>query len=274
MTRRVVWFSVWLLCLGMLPGSAFGRDRHRSEQALARAERAPAQRSAARPSRRRTVVLPEPPATRLTPPALLTAPSTPRAPEVDFLTRRQRRLGRIAPRSSLFWIDASGGAAYLRARRLNFDHGIVQSNTLASAFRLGAGLRVEFITLGGFVTHARFRDAPLSTSGIEFGLRVPLGRIEPSLRALFGYAWEGGPGRRSQAEIRGFALGGSLGLAWFLQRHLSMELGFDASIIAIAAHSLELEAVDQATVDEARRKLERTSLARLSTLRLGFSGHL
>jgi hypothetical protein len=273
MTRRVVLFSAWLLWLGVLPASALGRDRHRSEHG-ARAAQASTHRSRARASPPLILVLPEPPATQLTPPPLLTVSSAPRAQEVDMLTRRQRRLRRIAPRTSLFWMDVSGGAAYLRARRLNFDYGIVQSNTLASAFRLGAGLRVEFITLGGFLTHARFRDAPLSTSGIEFGLRVPLGRIEPSLKALFGYAWEGGPAGRKHAEIRGFALGGSLGLAWFLQRHLSIELGFDASIIAIAAHSLELDAVDQATVDEARRKLERTSLARLSTLRLGFSGHL
>ena len=269
MMRRSAWLGGWLLLLSALPSSAVARDRPRSEPGTARA------RTAARSERRPSphiVILAEPPPTQLTPPPLLTTTSAPPDRDDDLTTRRERRLRDIEPRKRLFWIDASTGAAYLRARRLNIEHGIVQSNTLATAFRVGAGLRVEFFTLGVFLTHARFSDAPLSTGGMELGLRVPLGRIEPFLRALVGYAWEGAT-KPNQAEISGFALGGSLGLACFLQRHLSMELSFDGSIIAVAAHSIDLSDADQEAVDEARRKLERTSLARLSALRLGLTGH-
>jgi hypothetical protein len=271
----------WSVCLGvalllsMQAGAALGREIQRSQRSAPRSGQASARgrRVPRAPAQSSLVILPALPDTQLTPPRALTAPSSPPDQEVDFLTRRERRLRRIAPRQSLVYLDASVGAAYLRARRLDFDRGIVQTNELAMGFRASAGLRVEFLTLGVFLTHARFVDAPLSTGGIEVGLRVPLGRFEPSLRTMFGYAWEGGPAERNRAEIGGFTLGGTLGLALFLQRHLSVELAFDTAIIAVAARALDLSAVDQEHVDEARRKLERTSLARLNTLRLALGGH-
>ena len=272
MVRR---WAIWLLaCLAMAAqaGPALARDGRSSERSRPRTAQASPH---TRPAREEPalLVLPALPDTQLTPPRVLTEPSVAPDEEVNFLSRRERRLQRIAPRESLIWVDASMGAAYLRAQRLDFNRGVVLSSELTMGYRLGAGLRVEFLTLGAVVTHARFSDAPLSTGGIEVGLRVPLGRFEPSLRTMFGYAWEGGPAGRNQAEIRGFALGGTLGVALFLQRHLSMEVALDTAIIAIGARSLDLSAVDQEHVDEARRKLERTSLARLNTLRLALGGH-
>jgi hypothetical protein len=271
MGRLAVALVLLLLMESGVRAEPLGARRARTREAQTSKQSVQRRRMRERAARPRSlVVLPAPPPTRLAPPRLLQE-TTEQSPPSS--TRRERRLFGIAPRASRLWVDSMAGVSRLVARRLDFERGVSQVETLAPWFRVQLGLRADCLTVGAFLGYALLSDASLSTSGISIGLRVPFARFEPSLRVAGGYAWEGRPAGRERADIRGFTVGAELGAALYVHRHVSVELHGMVSLVAVAAQRLDVNLGDPTSRSEARRKLERSSLARLSALGLSVAFH-
>jgi len=128
------------------------------------------------------------------------------------------------------WLNAEIGPQYvgLQALKSNnlIDGSQFDSKGLGMAYGAGVGARLLAFTLGARFRFANFSDWQLWTLGLEGGMHIPLGRIEPYFTLGAGYASLGGfqPTALGSADpsAHGFDVRGAVGLDVYLSNTFSI----------------------------------------------------
>jgi hypothetical protein len=170
----------------------------------------------------------------LAPPPAVEAEPPPAAP-----TETEAELARADRQDSgrgleFVWLNAEAGVEHVglqtfHAKRL-VDADAVKSTQTGAVFGAGAGLRLIFLTAGARFRLGTFSAWQLWTLNAEFGLRLPLGSLEPYFTLGGGYASLGSfdssrlndIGVSHDLSAHGFDLRAACGLDYYLGHTLSI----------------------------------------------------
>lgn len=156
------------------------------------------------------------------------------------------------PMSQHVWIDAQAGAEAVQLQTFSANDslgvGLLPTSGFGPTLRVGAGLRLGFITLGLRGRMATFEnDSPSSTVTSwniwsldgELGLRVPLGTIEPHLALAAGYSSFGGfsdavNGLAAGLDVHGVDARLDGGVDFWVTHTLSLGVDLSGELLALA----------------------------------------
>lgn len=140
------------------------------------------------------------------------------------------------------WIDVSGGFEHLGLTTFAGDQltgGFVPTTSNGGVVSAGVGARLLFFTVLARGRIGFFGLGQLYSAGLEAGLHVPLGRLEPHVELGGGYATltriEGGDDAVASAmRIRGGYGRLGVGLDYFVLPVLSVGLGASAELLGMS----------------------------------------
>ncbi len=160
---------------------------------------------------------------------------------------------------SLFWIEALFGYSFINLTQFDQDNFLPRSaNDRGSGYTggLGMGFRFALFTAGVHTTLSRYSALALGTVGLDLGLRIPAGLLEPYVRFGGGYVWtsrnEFDARIEQSIDISGFfgEVGG--GLDFVVGAHGSVGAGLDASVMRLNRQSIrDAEELDNIALNEA-----------------------
>jgi hypothetical protein len=146
------------------------------------------------------------------------------------------------------WFNAEGGVQYLgletfRANEL-VDADSVSTTQVGPIVGVGAGVRLIVFTLGGRFRFSDFEEWRLWTLDAEFGMRIPLGSLEPYFTLAGGYAALGSFGENralddSDVAIRGFNLRAAVGLDYYIGNAFSIGGNLSGDVLFLSRGGLD-----------------------------------
>jgi hypothetical protein len=181
------------------------------------------------------------------PPAVEAAPveAPPTATEQELARADREDSGRGL---QFVWLNAEAGLQHLGLHTFHenklVDSDAVKSTQTGPVFGAGAGVRLIFLTAGARFRFASFSAFQLWTLNAEFGLRIPLGALEPYFTFGGGYASLGafdGSSALSEAGIdkgglsaHGFDLRGGAGFDYYLGKTLSVGANLSGDLLFLS----------------------------------------
>ncbi len=182
------------------------------------------------------------------------------------------------PMSQLLWIDAQGGveAVELETFSANADTlgvGFIPTAGVGPTARVGAGLRLGFLTLGARGRVAAFQDQSSTrtvgpwqiwTLDGELGLHIPLGRVEPHVAFGLGYTSFGGfgdaiSGLGAGLDVHGIDARLDGGVDFWVTHTLSLGFGVNGELLVLARPGVSLRDLATpkavATLNEAKARV-------------------
>jgi hypothetical protein len=145
------------------------------------------------------------------------------------------------------FLDAEGGVQHLGLETLHgselVDGDLIHSTGTGALFGAGAGLRLIFLTAGARFRLENFSDYRLWTLGLEFGLRIPMGALEPYFTLSGGYASLGAFDTAALGaagvgvtglSARGFDLRGGGGVDYYLGPTLSVGANLSGDLLFLS----------------------------------------
>jgi hypothetical protein len=184
------------------------------------------------------------------PPAVESAPveAPPTATEQELARADREDSGRGL---QFVWLNAEAGVQHLGLQTFHanklIDTDFVKSTQTGALFGAGAGVRLIFLTAGARFRLASFSAWQLWTLNAEFGLRIPLGALEPYFTFGGGYASLGGVDSgsfgtalsdagigKSALSAHGFNLRGGAGFDYYLGRTLSVGANLSGDMLFLA----------------------------------------
>jgi len=128
------------------------------------------------------------------------------------------------------WLNVEAGPQYVGLQALKADNlvdgTLAESKGLGMGYGAGLGVRLLAFTLGARFRFGNFSDWQLWTLGLEGGMHIPLGRIEPYFTFGAGYASLGGFKQATVSawdpSARGLDLRGAVGLDVYLSNTFSI----------------------------------------------------
>jgi hypothetical protein len=177
--------------------------------------------------------------------------------------------------SQLVWIDAQVGVESIQLQTFFADSnlvsaGVMPTSAVGTTARIGAGLRLGFVTLGArgrlasFVGGEHYDPWQIWTLDAELGIRVPLYRLEPHIAFAAGYSSFGNVGAAVAGLSDGLDVHGvdgrvGGGLDYWISRHVSIGADLDAEVIAIARPGVSVRDLASAqqvgTLNEAKARI-------------------
>jgi hypothetical protein len=124
------------------------------------------------------------------------------------------------------------------------DADSVATTQFGPVFGAGAGVRLIVFTLGGRFRFGSFEEWQLWTLDAEFGMRIPLGSLEPYFTLAGGYAALGSFGANdtldsSDVSVRGFNLRGAVGLDYYIGNAFSIGGNLSGDVLFLARGGLD-----------------------------------
>lgn len=184
------------------------------------------------------------------PPAVESAPveAAPSATEQELARADREDSGRGL---EFVWLNAEAGVEHLGLQTFHanqlVDADLVESTQTGAVFGAGAGVRLIFLTAGARFRLASFSAWQLWTLNAEFGLRIPLGALEPYFTFGGGYASlgsfdSGSLGTtlseagiaKSDLSARGFNLRGGAGFDYYLGHTLSIGANLSGDLLFLS----------------------------------------
>jgi hypothetical protein len=128
------------------------------------------------------------------------------------------------------WLNVEAGPQYVGLQALKADNlvdgTLTDSKGMGMGYGAGIGMRLLAFTLGARFRFGNFSDWQLWTLGLEGGMHIPLGRIEPYFTFGAGYASLGGFKSDTisplEPSAKGLDLRGSVGLDVYLSNTFSI----------------------------------------------------
>jgi hypothetical protein len=238
------------------------------------------------------------------PGAVQAAPQTPgAAPQATVNgaapgARSEKRLAPAwpGPMSQLVWLDARTGIEEIQLQTFSADFnsvsaGFLPVNGVGPTARIGAGLRLGFVTLGLRGRVASFEDGAtvgawqIWTLDGELGIRVPLYRWEPHVTFAGGYSSFGGfgaavRGLQDGLDVHGADMRLGFGVDYWVTHAVSLGLDLDGDAIFIARPGVSVRDLTVAkqvgTLDDAKARVLQASGSSFGTavsLTLGVGLH-
>ena len=180
----------------------------------------------------------------------LAAPADASAPVVDRSVAEQEAAEREAEReraeaeddgrdADLLWVEAGLGGAFVDLvtfRQQNFYPSAERTQGLGPMAEVAAGFRVKWLTLGARASLTTLSGAfDLGTVGLDVGLRIPFGFLEPHARLGLGYGWVGQADyqnpRLSATSVYGLVVEGGVGLDLYLGDMVSIGATASAAVL-------------------------------------------
>jgi hypothetical protein len=172
------------------------------------------------------------------------------------------------------WIDVLGGFEQLGmttfAGRRDLTAGFVPTSSSGGVIGAGVGARLLYFTILARGRIGFFNSGQLYRVGLEGGLHVPLGRVEPHVQLGVGYAAVGNMhddvsgAVASAIALRGFYTRLGTGLDYFLAPSFSIGLDLSAELLGLsrgALSSSEVQAIKDSKSVPAAQKANADLLA-------------
>ena len=139
-------------------------------------------------------------------------------------------------------LDADVGPEFLGLHTLKSDHLVdskyIDSKGTGLAAGAGVGLRLLAFTLGARFRYANFSDWALWTLGVEGGLHIPLGRLEPYFTLGAGYASLGSFDKAKTGfnpnSAHGVDVRGGVGLDYYLSNSFSVGANLSGDVLFLS----------------------------------------
>lgn len=138
----------------------------------------------------------------------------------------------------VFWIEPNFGYSYVDLRMFRQDNFLPSTvDTKAHGYTGGValGFRISWLTLGARGVAAKYPDFYIGSLMFDAALRIPIGPVEPYVRAGFGYAWVGNPNfddlGMSEVDVFGFVAEAGAGLDIYLSKVVAIGVGADAAFL-------------------------------------------
>ena len=160
------------------------------------------------------------------------------------------------PMGQRFWVDARGGVESIELQTFSanlnsFSAGFLPTSGTGPTASVGAGLRFGLLTVGTRGRLASFESAGNSgswqvwTLDAEFGVRIPLDRVEPHFALAGGYSSFAGLGNAipdlgGGIEVHGADVRFGLGVDYWVTHHLSLGIDLDEQLLAVARDGVPL----------------------------------
>ncbi|MFW6051766.1 MAG: hypothetical protein ACODAU_11360 [Myxococcota bacterium] len=151
--------------------------------------------------------------------------------------RRQKEKDEDGP-GEPFWIEPFFGYSYVNLVQFRQDNFLPSNDKIEAhgfAGGLALGFRIWWISLGARGVAARYPDFYIGSAMFDAALRVPLGPLEPYVRAGLGYAWVGNPNfddlGSTEIDIHGLIAEAGAGLDFWLTDVVVLGFGVDATFL-------------------------------------------
>lgn len=138
----------------------------------------------------------------------------------------------------VFWIEPNFGYSYVDLRMFRQENFLPSTvNTTAHGYTGGValGFRISWLALGARGVAAKYPDFYIGSLMFDAALRIPIGVVEPYVRAGFGYAWVGNPNfddlGSSEVDVFGFVAEAGAGLDIYLSKVVAIGVGADAAFL-------------------------------------------
>ncbi len=180
----------------------------------------------------------------------LAAPADASAPVASRSVAEQEEIEREAEReraeaeddgrdADLLWVEAGLGGAFVDLvtfRQQNFYPSAERTQGFGPMAEVAAGFRVKWLTLGARASLTTLSGAfDLGTVGLDVGLRIPFGFLEPHVRLGLGYGWVGQADYRnprlSATSVYGLVVEGGAGLELYLGDLISIGATASAAVL-------------------------------------------
>jgi hypothetical protein len=173
-----------------------------------------------------------PPAVEATPPP---GTATPAATEAELARADREDSGRGL---EFVWLNGEVGVTHVGLATFHDKHLLdpadVKSKATGVVVGAGLGVRLIFVTIGARFRYAPLPDYKLWSLGLEGGLHLPLGALEPYATLDAGYVSLGSfPGASSFAKVHGFDARLGVGLDYYLTNLFSVGVNVSAELLAL-----------------------------------------
>lgn len=150
--------------------------------------------------------------------------------------------------ADLLWVEGAFGYSYVNLAQFDSDGflpGIEQYKGGGYMAALAAGVRLSMLMIGARGTLASYEWFDFWTIGGELHLRIPIGSLEPYVRAGAGYGFVGQANydvpEMSDPDVFGLVIDAGAGLDIYLDKIVAIGFGVDGAYLNLTRQRVDMD---------------------------------